>query len=170
MGVGCDQLVERAVRAWDGQRWHGLSGIENVQGGVWVVPKLKWQPLHPRTPTTKSYRGSSSSLPASSSLSPSSWPSWQRRGFLLLVRPHPHLGLGGSLGAFCFSFGPIPILASVAVRGLSASLLAPSPPSSPFWPLWKLLSWIRNICFIYFGCFVSSECIIKHCLATSSAM
>ena len=135
MRVGCDRLVECAVRAWDGQRRHGLSEVENVQGGVWVVLKLEWQPLHPRTPTAKSCRGCSSSPPASSSLSPPSWPPWQSGSFLLLVRPHPHLSLCGSSGAFCFSFNPIPILASVAVQGLFASRSAPSPPSSPFWPL-----------------------------------
>ena len=42
MKVGCDRLVESVVRAWDGQRQHGLSGFENVQGGVWVALKLEW--------------------------------------------------------------------------------------------------------------------------------
>ena len=41
MRVCCDRLVERVVRAWDGQRRHGLSGVGNVRGGVWVVLKLE---------------------------------------------------------------------------------------------------------------------------------
>ena len=33
-----------------GQRMHGLSGVEIVMGGLWVVLKLEWNPLYPRTP------------------------------------------------------------------------------------------------------------------------
>ena len=33
MKDGCDRLFERAFQAWIGQRLHGLSGDENVQGG-----------------------------------------------------------------------------------------------------------------------------------------
>ena len=33
-----------------GQRLHGLSGVGIVLGGLWVVLKLEWNPLHPRTP------------------------------------------------------------------------------------------------------------------------
>ena len=124
MRVGCDRLVERVVRAWDGQRWHGLSGVGNARGGVLVVLKLEWQPLHPRTSTAKSCRGCSSSPPASSSVSPPSWPSWERGvfcfrstpspswplrqfgGFLLLVQPHHHLlFLFGFCGSFCIGSG-----------------------------------------------------------------
>ena len=50
MRDGCDRLDECALRAWDGQRRHDLSGVGNVRGGVWVVLKLEWQPLHPRVP------------------------------------------------------------------------------------------------------------------------
>ena len=32
------------------QRMHGLSGDGIVPGGLWVVLKLEWNPLHPRTP------------------------------------------------------------------------------------------------------------------------
>ena len=32
------------------QRLHDLSGVEIVLGGLWVVLKLEWNPLHPRTP------------------------------------------------------------------------------------------------------------------------
>ena len=106
MRVRCDRLVERAVQAWDGQRRHGLSGVKNVRGGVWVVLKLEWQSLHPRAYPAKSCRGRSSSPPASSSPSPPSWPSWQRGGFLLLVQPHHHLLLlFGLCGSFCLGFG-----------------------------------------------------------------
>ena len=41
MRGGCNRLDECALRAWDGQRQHGLSGVKNVRGGVWVVPKLE---------------------------------------------------------------------------------------------------------------------------------
>ena len=33
-----------------GQRMHGLSGVEIALDGLWVFLKLKWNPLHPRTP------------------------------------------------------------------------------------------------------------------------
>ena len=33
-----------------GQRMHGLSGAGIVMGGLWVVLKLEWNPLHPRLP------------------------------------------------------------------------------------------------------------------------
>ena len=36
-----------------GQRLHGLSGVGIVLGGLWVVLKLEWNPLHPRTPSVK---------------------------------------------------------------------------------------------------------------------
>ena len=130
---------------------HGLSGVGNVQGGVWVVLKLEWQPLHPRAPPAKSCWVRSSPPPASSSPFPPSYPWWQHGGFLLLVQPHHHLGLYGSSGLF-------------------ASRLAPSPLSSPFWPQRQLLSWIRNGCFVYFGYLISLECIVKHCLVTSIVM
>ena len=57
MKDGGDQLFERAFQAWIDQRLHGLSGVENVQGGVWVVLKLEW---NPRTPPVESCRGRSS--------------------------------------------------------------------------------------------------------------
>ena len=107
MRDGYNQLVEYAFWAWSGQRWHGLSGVGNVRGGVWVVLKLEWQPLHLRAPPVKSCRVQSSPPPASSSPFPPSWPLWQHGGFLLLVQPHHHLSLCGSSGAFCFSFSPI---------------------------------------------------------------
>ena len=66
MRDGYDRFVEYAFRAWDGQRRHGLSGVRNVRGGVWVVLKLEWQPLHSRAPPAESCRGRSSFLPASS--------------------------------------------------------------------------------------------------------
>ena len=40
------QLVGHAVQAWVCQELYGLSGVGNVWGGVWVVLKLEWQPLH----------------------------------------------------------------------------------------------------------------------------
>ena len=57
MKDGGDRLFERAFQAWIGQRLHGLSGVGNVQGGVWVVLKLEWSP---RTPPVESCRGRSS--------------------------------------------------------------------------------------------------------------
>ena len=36
-----DRLVGRAFQAWIGQGLHGLSGVGNVRGGVWVVLKLE---------------------------------------------------------------------------------------------------------------------------------
>ena len=54
MRGGYDRFAEYALRAWDGQRRHGLGGVENVRGGVWVVLKLEWQPLHPRAPPAES--------------------------------------------------------------------------------------------------------------------
>ena len=33
-----------------GQRIHGLSEVGIALGGLWVVLKLEWNPLHPRTP------------------------------------------------------------------------------------------------------------------------
>ena len=33
-----------------GQRMHGLSGVGNILGGLWMVLKLEWNPLHLRTP------------------------------------------------------------------------------------------------------------------------
>ena len=72
MRDGCDQLAEHAFWAWDGQRRHGLSGVGNIWGGVWVVLKLEWQPLHSRAPSTESCRGRSSPSPASSSPFPPS--------------------------------------------------------------------------------------------------
>ena len=32
------------------QRLHGLRGVGIVLGGLWVVLKLEWNPLHPKTP------------------------------------------------------------------------------------------------------------------------
>ena len=56
-----------------------------------------------------------------------------------LHQPHPLIFLllshCSSTGVFCFSFGPIPILAPEVVRGLSASRSAPSPS----WP-WRHFS------------------------------
>ena len=72
MRDGCDRLAKRTPRAWDGQKWHGLSEVGNVRGGVWVVLKLEWKPLHPRTPPAEFYRGRLSSPPASSSRFPPS--------------------------------------------------------------------------------------------------
>ena len=124
MRVGYDRLVEHVVRAWDGQRRHGLSGVENVRGGVLVVLKLEWQPPHPRTPPVKSCKGRSSTPPASPSPSPPFWPPWQPGGFLLLVQPHHHLGLCGSTGAFYFSFSPITTFFSF-LASATASVLDP---------------------------------------------
>ena len=36
------------------QRIHGLSGVGIALGGLWVVLKLEWNPLHLRTPLSKS--------------------------------------------------------------------------------------------------------------------
>ena len=41
MRDGYDRFVAYALRAWDGQRRHGLSGVKNVRGGVWVILKLE---------------------------------------------------------------------------------------------------------------------------------
>ena len=57
MKDGGDQLFERAFQAWIGQRLHGLIRVGNVQGGVWVVLKLEWNPT---TPPVESCRGCSS--------------------------------------------------------------------------------------------------------------
>ena len=67
MRDGYDRFADYALWAWNGQRWHGLSGVGNIRGGVWVVLKLEWQPMHLRAPSVKSYRVRSSSPPASSS-------------------------------------------------------------------------------------------------------
>ena len=72
MRGGYDRFAEYALRAWDGQRRHGLGGVGNVRGGVWVVLKLEWQPLHPRAPPAESCRGRLSFPPASSSPFPPS--------------------------------------------------------------------------------------------------
>ena len=57
MKDGSDQLLVCAFQSWIYQRLHGLSGVGNVQGGVWVVLKLEWSP---RTPPVESCRGRSS--------------------------------------------------------------------------------------------------------------
>ena len=44
-----------------GQRMHGLSGVGIVLGGLWVVLKLEWNPLHPRTPPVEPARISQAS-------------------------------------------------------------------------------------------------------------
>ena len=67
MRDGCDQLDECAFWAWDGQRQHGLSGVGNIRGGVWVVLKFEWQPLHPKAPPAELCGGCSNSPLASSS-------------------------------------------------------------------------------------------------------
>ena len=145
------QLVGHAVQEWVYQGLYGLSGVGNIWGGVWVVLKLEWQPLHQGAPPVKSCRVR---------LSPPH-------------QPHPllflFLSLYSSTGAFCFLFRPISILASAVVRGLSTSRSATSPPSS-FWPRRHLLSRIQNGRFVYFRRLISVECIVKHCLATNIAM
>ena len=59
----------------------------------------------------------------------------------VLDQPHPLILLllspRGDAEDFCFSFSPITILASAAVRGLSAFRSVPSPSSS-FWPRRRL--------------------------------
>ena len=45
-----------------GERLHGLSGVGIVLGGLWVVLKLEWNPLHLRTPPVESC-GDLSSFP-----------------------------------------------------------------------------------------------------------
>ena len=40
-----------------GQRMHGLSGVGIALGGLWVVLKLEWNPLHPRTTPHPNQRG-----------------------------------------------------------------------------------------------------------------
>ena len=104
------QLVGHAVRAWVYQGLYGLSGVGNILGGVWVVLKLEWQPLHQGAPPVKFCRVRSSFGPASFSHFPHflalvaarrisasrsapspSWPLRQFGDFLLLVRPHHHL-------------------------------------------------------------------------------
>ena len=32
------------------KRLHGLGGVGIVLGGLWVVLKLEWNPLHPKIP------------------------------------------------------------------------------------------------------------------------
>ena len=109
MKDGCDRLVERAFQAWIVQRLYGLSGVGNVHGGVWVVLKLEWNPLHPRTPPAEP-TGPSPALSAPSPSCPSS-----HGGPPNLVQPHLHLlillslcdsfFLGPDSGCFaCFSF------------------------------------------------------------------
>ena len=60
------QLIDHADRVWI---WglYGLSGVENIWGGVWVVLKLEWQPLNQGVPPVKSCRVQSRFGPASSS-------------------------------------------------------------------------------------------------------
>ena len=36
------------------QRLYGLCGVRILLGGLWVVLKLEWNPLHPKTPPSKS--------------------------------------------------------------------------------------------------------------------
>ena len=43
-----DYLGVRSKHESD-QRMHVLSGVRIVLGGLWVVLKLEWNPLHPRT-------------------------------------------------------------------------------------------------------------------------
>ena len=144
------QLVGHVVRAWVYQGLYGLSGVGNILGGVWVVLKLEWQHLHQGAPLLNLARFGQ-----------------------VLDQPHPLLFLllnpHGGAEDFCFSFGPITILASAAVRGLSASHSVPSPHSS-FWPRRHLLSRIQHGRFAYFRRLISVECIVKHCLTTSIAM
>ena len=112
-----DRLVEYALWAWRGQRQYGMSGVRNVQGGVWVVLKLAWQPLHPRAPLLNPVGFSQA-----------------------LHQPHPLLflllGLCGSTGAFCFSFNPITtfffLFASAA-----ASVLDPEWMLRLLWTFYK---------------------------------
>ena len=55
MKDGCDRVFERVFQSWIGQRLHGLSGVGIVLGDLWVVLKLEWNPLHPRTPPCRTY-------------------------------------------------------------------------------------------------------------------
>ena len=139
------QLVGHVVRAWVYQGLYGLSGVGNIWGGVWVVLKLEWQPLHQGAPPVKSYRVQSSSGPASSSPFPPSWPLGQHGGFLLLVQPHHHLSLYGSSGAFYFSFSPI----------TTFFFLLASTVASVLDPKWMLRLLRTSFKF---------ECIVKHFL------
>ena len=112
-----------------------MSGVGNILRGVWVVLKLEWQPLHQGAPLLN------------------------LAGFgQVLDQPHPLLFLlfspYGGAEDFCFSFSPITILASAAVRGFSASCSAPSPPSSPL-PQRHLSSRIQHERFAYFRFFIS---------------
>ena len=81
----------------------------------------------------------------------------------VLDQPHPFLFLilipRGGVGDLCFSFSPISILTSTAIRGLSASCSVPSPPSS-FWPRRHLLSRIQHERFTYFSCIVNTFLVI----------
>ena len=100
-------MVGHVVRVWVYQGLYGLRSVGNIWGGVWVVLKLEWQPLHEGAPPVKSCRVRSSFGPASSSSFPPSCPLGRHDGFMLLVQPHHHLGFFGSSGTFCFSFSPI---------------------------------------------------------------
>ena len=100
------QLVGHAVRAWVCLGLYGLSGVENIWGGVWVVLKLEWKPLHQGAPPVKSCRVRSSFGPASSSHLSPSWPLGRHGGFLLLVQPHHHLSFFGSSGDFLLLVQP----------------------------------------------------------------
>ena len=140
------QLIGHAIRAWVYQRLYGLSGVINIWGGIWVV------------------------LNRNGGLCIKGHPLLNPAGFgQVLDQPHPLLFLllspRGGAEDFCFLFGPITILASTAVRRLSASRSVPSPPSS-FWPRRHLLSRIQRGRFAYFRRLVSMECIVKHCLTT----
>ena len=46
----CDRLFEHAFQHESDQRLNSLSGVGIVLGGLWVVLKLEWNPLHPKTP------------------------------------------------------------------------------------------------------------------------
>ena len=61
------QLVDHATGAWVRQELYGLSGVENIWGGVLVVLKLEWKPPYQGVPLVKSCRFWSSFGPASSS-------------------------------------------------------------------------------------------------------
>ena len=63
-----------------GQRMHGLSGVEIALDGLWVFLKLKWNPLHPRTPPI------------------------QISGAFALLEPHFHLFFFFFWYQFCYCF------------------------------------------------------------------
>ena len=123
------------------QRLYGLSGVENVPGGLWVVLKLEWSP---RTPPAEFFRD-----------------------FLTSVQPHPLLFLFLSL--YSSPISTLPFFLPSAAAFFSpisvfpfflavASFLVPAEDALP-------------VFLLYFGCYECYFVVLYYDrLATSIAM